>query len=169
MTLLPTFTSIIKSSIQFNIADLHSKTLPNNRFASAIGSIQAHSTATFAAPSTATAPATVANSNSEFVVDIGSYPSVCYSSISDFLPVAHAAYGLNQSPLDSLLDSSLSLTPFKDTTISSDPYTLITGDETASVEQKFLQQLIPRFRTPFQSDLVTLSFQEVGTAILRRT
>jgi len=168
MTLLPTFTSIIKPSIQFNIADLLSKHLPNNRFASAIEAnhptvainpasaddsfAAVASLATVAAPTTASP---VANSNlvptPPFIVDPGAALSVCYPISVLLLSVDQVAYGLNRSPLASILDS--------------DPYTLITGEDVSVSDP--LDLSFPDLALPTEDcDSVSFTFQEFGTAIL---
>jgi len=144
MTLL---LSTLKSST--NIADLLSKPLPTHhqRYTQRlIGDIYPTAPlALVAAPTVGPAPVpkpTVA-------VDTGAYPSVCHCSISDFLlPVTQASYGLNQSPLDSILDSNLVF----------DPYTLITGED--DIVDLSFPDLVS------YSDPVSYTFQAVGTAIL---
>jgi len=153
MTLLPTtFTSILKSSIHFDIADLLSKPLPTHRFASVLEAIHPIDIDTASAVDSLApvAPTTaVANSNLVPLFDTGAYPSVCHCSISDFLlPVAQASYGLNQSPLD--FTSNLVF----------NPYTLITGEDIL-VDLSF-----PDLDLDSYSDPVFYTFQEFGTATL---
>ena len=139
MALLPSIDSPINTN--FNIADLLSKPLSRHRFDTLIGdtttttpplSASAHSAPTAAV---ASAPTVAAVSDSvpsnpnldpaptltlptlPIVLDTG----VSYSrapSVSDFLPVGHASYGLFRSPI-SVVSKAL----------ASNPYTLITGED----------------------------------------
>jgi len=86
-------------------------------------------------------------------VDTGATASVCYPISVLLLSVDQVSYGLNRSPLDSILDSNLVL----------DPYTLITGEDISdSVDLSF-----PDLALPTQDcDSVSFTFQEFGTATL---
>jgi len=134
MALLPTIASPTSS----NIADYFTKPLPRHRFDTLIGDAPA----AFTPPSTSVAPtvdssATVVASDSvhtptsvgpiiaptlPIVLDTGASYSRAPSA-SDFLPVAHASYGLFRSPI-SVVSKALTLA-----SPPVDPYTLITGED----------------------------------------
>jgi len=64
------------------------------------------------------------------VLDTGSSYSRATSAL-DFLPVAHAAYGLFRSPI-SVVSKALASKALASTPV--DPYTLITGEDTATID-----------------------------------
>jgi len=132
MALLPTIVSYS------SIADLFTKPLPRHRFDTLIGdttiitpttsvaSTLVASTATVnsLAPAVDTATGSVIHPNpASYFVDTGASRPVA-RSCSDFsLEVTQASYGLFRSPI-SVVSKALASTPV-------DPYTLITGEDTA--------------------------------------
>jgi len=85
-------------------------------------------------------------------------------SASDFLPVAHAAYGLFRSPL-SVVSNSDSKAYSKVVSTPVDPYTLITGEDTATVDLSFPDSDLVD-TVELASTLVYSSFRPFGTATL---
>ena len=88
-------------------------------------------------------------------IDTGASHSVA-SFASDFLPVAQTPYGLTQSPI-TVLSKALASTPI-------DPYTLITGEDTATDLSFPDSDSVDTVE--FASTLVYSSFRHFGTATL---
>jgi len=173
MALLPASASASTLNTNPTIADLFTKPLPRHRFDTLIGD----AIVAFTPPSTSVAPtvdssATVVASDLvhtptsvgpsiaptlPIVLDTGaSYSRACAPSASDFLPVGHASYGLFQSPI-SVISKALASTPV-------DPYTLITGEDTA-IDLSFPDSDSVD-TVEFASTLVYSSFRQFGTATL---
>jgi len=147
MALLPSIASPINS----NIADLLSKPLSRHRFDTLIGdlhsptpspsvavdSVTVATTVVASAPTVVDSTAPVSDSvpilhpNSvPIILDTGASYSRAPSAL-DFLPVAHAAYGLFRSPI-SVVSKALASKALASTPV--DPYTLITGEDTATID-----------------------------------
>jgi len=138
MALLPSI-----ASHPSNIADLFTKPLSRHRFAIAATTLIGVDPITPTATSVATvasahlAPTVVAvasdsvptTSSLPIVLDTGSSSSRAPSAL-DFLPVAHAAYGLFRPPI-SVVSKALASKALASTV---DPYTLITGEDAIDLD-----------------------------------
>jgi len=91
-----------------------------------------------------------------FTLPIALDTGASISRTSDFLPVNQASYGLTQSPI-SVLSRALASTPI-------DPYTLITGEDTATDLSFPDSDSVDTVE--FASTLVYSSFRHFGTATL---
>jgi len=133
MNLLPASASIIS---HFSIADLFTRPLPistHHRYSQlVIGddpttplSASAHLAAVASVPTGATASDSVSSLHPNFTLPIALDTGASISKTSDFtLEIAQASYGLIRSALDTSVVSKVASTP-------TDPYTLITGEDTA--------------------------------------
>jgi len=177
MNLLPSTVSIV---------DLLSKPLPtithqrivsligagptDNPLASATPSTTSVATATVVAAPTVVAPAltTATTSASVPIVPDTGAPFARAPFASDFLPVAQASYGLLRSAaslvLDPTVNSVVSTSGFKVASTPTDPYTLITGEDTA-IDLSFPDSDSVD-TVEFASTLVYSSFHHFGTATL---
>jgi len=186
MNLLPSIASC--SSHITNIADLFTKPISRHRFDTLIGdapTIAASTTSVVSTPSVATATVVAAATSDSFptlhpnldlaptlpfVLDTGA--SIAHPDFA--LAVSQAPYGLIRSAFDSSVisdskfnsviptfkaSSEFASTPF-------DPYTLITGEDTA-IDLSFPDSDLDLVDTvEFASTLVYSSFRHFGTATL---
>jgi len=178
--------NLLPSIASSNISDLHTKPLPptiHHRFVSLIGAAptvdtlaSATTPATTAAP-TVTVVSIVPTSDSvpilhpnpvPYFVDTGASLPVAPSS-SELLPVSQAPFRLIRSATSVAYSTKISKASSKATTLSNNPYTLITGEDTTT-------DLSSPDTVDFDSDLVEFassieSFEsfdiwEFGTATL---
>jgi len=174
MALLPASASASTLNSNPNIADLFTKPLSRHRFATTTLIGDLHSTTpmtsvvsptvdssaavnpTVVAPAT-TVPTATSDSVSHpvpYFVDTGASLPVA-PSYPDLLPVTQAPYGLIRSPIS---------VAFKVASTPTDPYTLITGEDTA-IDLSFPDSDSVD-TVEFASTLVYSSFRHFGTATL---
>jgi len=180
MNLLPASASITSLS---NIADLFTKPLPRHRFDTLIGDTTTITPTTLVAPtlvgstvdSVTTASAPVASSTTLVSDSVPTFhpnlvpldTGASISRTSDFaLEIAQASYGLIQSAFDTSSDSVALASKAYSKTLSNDPYTLISGEDTA-IDLSFPDSDLDSVNTvEFASTLVYSSFRQFGTATL---
>jgi len=178
MNLLPSIASPVAS----NIADLLSKPISRHRFDTLIGDIRSPAPSTSVATATVDPSALVAptvDSSAATTTVVASAPTVPSAtsdsvdtgaslpvapSYSDFaLDFGQAPYELIRTPTLVVSDSK-AYSAFQAST-PVDPYTLITGEDTATVDLSFLDSDSVD-TVEFASTLVYSSFRQFGTATL---
>jgi len=177
MALLPSI-----ASANSNIADLLSKPLSRHRFDILIGdatpiTLSTSVASTVASATVVTTATVVASPTTSASVPVALDTGAPFASTpfaSDFaLEIAQAPYGLIRSAFDTLVASDSNFdtsvasdykaySEFASTSTPVDPYTLITGEDTATVDLSF-----PDSDFEFASTLVYSSeFRHFGTATL---
>jgi len=175
MALLPSITS-------YNIADLFTRPLPINshhRYTQLIigddpiappTSTTSVATATVVATAVDSVPIATSDSVAHPVpglVDTGASPSIAPSTSDFALEVAQASYGLIRSAFDTSVasDSVASNSAAYSKVSSTDPYTLITGEDTATADLSSPDTIIDSDSGPSFTK-VAIDIRQFGTASL---